>query len=93
MTLSELIAQVRAKNPGLPPHAVDAAVRRVFAEIASTLAERGRVELRGFGSFSIRLQRQRAIIDPRSGEAVDERTTTRVYFRPSKLVTEALNND
>ncbi len=91
MVLSELIAAVRAKYPDLPAQAVEAVVRRLFDEMAEVLAEGGRVELRGFGVFSVRRHEPSAVRDPRTSQVIGERASRRVHFKPSKIITQALN--
>ena len=91
MVLSELIAIIQAKNRDLPPDVIAAAVRRIFDEIADVLAESGRVELRGFGSLSVRRHEARVIRNPRTGQELDARSTKTVHFKASKNITSLLN--
>lgn len=64
-----------------------------FEEIAQRLAEGGRVELRGFGTFSTRERDARTGRNPRTGETVDVPAKRVPYFKPGKEMRERLNPD
>jgi len=63
-----------------------------FEEITSRLAEGGRVELRGFGTFSTRQREARTGRNPRTGEAVSVPAKKVPYFKPGKEMRERLNS-
>ena len=69
MTKSELIACLAEQNPHLYQRDVERIVTTVFDEITSALCRGDRVELRGFGAFSIRQRGSRIGRNPRTGEA------------------------
>ena len=71
MTKSELISLLAAENPLLYHRDVEKIVLTVFEEISSALAKGERVELRGFGAFSVARRKQRTGRNPRTGEAVN----------------------
>ena len=75
MTKSELIARLAAKNPHLYQRDVERIVATVFDEISKALATGDRVELRGFGAFSVKKR------DPRTGR--NPRTASRSPWPPS----------
>ncbi len=62
-----------------------------FEEITQRLAEGGRVELRGFGTFSTREREARTGRNPRTGESVDVPAKRVPYFKPGKEMRERLN--
>ena len=68
-------------------------LEQVFDEIATRLAEGGRVELRGFGAFSTRERKARVGRNPRTGEPVDVPAKRVPYFKPGKEMRERLNAD
>src|ERR687898_213045 len=70
MTKSELIARLAARNPHLYQRDVERIVATVFDEISKALASGHRVELRGFGAFSIKKRDPRTGRNPRTGSAV-----------------------
>lgn len=93
MIRSELLQALAAENPDLRPEEVEQVVDIVFDEIAQRLAEGGRVELRGFGTFSTRQREARTGRNPRTGEAVPVPAKSVPYFKPGKEMRERLNAD
>ena len=91
MIRSELLQAIAADNPGLRPEEVEEVVNIFFEEISSRLAEGGRVELRGFGTFSTRARDSRIGRNPRTGEAVEVAAKRVPYFKPGKEMRERLN--
>ncbi len=70
MTKSELIAALAARYPQLAARDTDIAVKTVLDTMAQALAERQRIEIRGFGSFSLSERAPRVGRNPKSGEQV-----------------------
>jgi len=70
---------------------VERIVTTIFEEITDALAQRERVELRGFGAFSTRGRDARKGRNPRTGEAVDVSAKSVPYFKPGKEMRERLN--
>ena len=84
MTRSELIAEIAATNPHLPGGEVETAVAAIFNGIASALARGDRVELRGFGAFTVRRREAYVGRNPRTGESVSVGETSTAFFRAGK---------
>ena len=93
MIRSELLQALAEQNPELRPEEVDHVVDIFFDEIAARLAEGGRVELRGFGTFSTKLRPARTGRNPRTGAAVDVPAKRVPYFKPGKEMRQRLNTD
>ena len=91
MIRSELLQSLAADNPELRPEEIEQVVDIFFDEIADRLAEGGRVELRGFGTFSTRARDGRTGRNPRTGDAVDVPAKRVPYFKPGKEMRERLN--
>lgn len=91
MIRSELLQALSADNPDLRPEEVEQVVDIFFEEIAQRLAEGGRVELRGFGTFSTRERDARTGRNPRTGATVDVPAKRVPYFKPGKEMRERLN--
>ena len=91
MIRSELIRKLARDNPQLKMKDAEQAVNTVFDEITEALARGGRVELRGFGTFSVKCREARPGRNPRTGEPVDIETKYVPYFRAGKLLHERLN--
>ena len=93
MIRSELLQALSADNPDLRPEEVEQVVDIFFEEIAARLSEGGRVELRGFGTFSTREREARTGRNPRTGEAVDVPAKRVPYFKAGKDMRDRLNSD
>ena len=92
MTKSELIACLAEQNPHLYQRDVERIVTTVFDEITSALCRGNRVELRGFGAFSIKQRGSRIGRNPRTGEAVQVVAKSIPYFKTGKNLRAKLNN-
>ena len=91
MTKSELIARLAAENPHLYQRDVERIVTTIFEEITNALARGDRVELRGFGAFSIKERGARVGRNPRTGDAVQVSSKFIPYFKTGKQLREKLN--
>lgn len=67
---SQLIQNITDKNPHLYIKDVERIVNTIFSEITKSLSENRRVELRGFGAFSVQKRRERIGRNPKTGDAV-----------------------
>lgn len=88
MTKSELIERLARRQPHLLHRDVELAVRLVLDEIGQALERRDRVEIRGFGSFSLHYRPARIGRNPRTGEAVPIPAKHVPHFKPGKLLRE-----
>ena len=93
MTKSELITQLAAANPHLYQRDVERIVTTIIEEISTALARGDRVELRGFGAFSVKQRGSRVGRNPRTGEAVRVSSKYVPYFKTGKQLREKLNTD
>ena len=93
MTKSELIQRLAEANPHLYRQDVERIVTTIFEEITTTLARGDRVELRGFGAFSVKRRGPRAGRNPRTGESVQVSAKYVPYFKTGKQLREKLNAD
>jgi len=91
MTKSELIARLSERYPHLYQRDVERIVNTVFDEISGALAEGDRVELRGFGSFSVRKRNARVGRNPRTGTTVKVEEKFLPFFKTGKELRERLN--
>lgn len=91
MTRSELIARLAAKNPHLTIKDVERIVSTIFDEIAAALARGDRVELRGFGAFSVKRRDARQGRNPRTGEPVSVDGKAVPFFKTGKQLRQRLN--
>ena len=91
MTKSELIAELAGQNPHLTPRDVELIVATIFDEITAALARGTRVELRGFGAFSVKKRDGRTGRNPRTGEAIEVDEKHVPFFKTGKLLRDRLN--
>ena len=91
MTKSGLIAELAASNPHLRVADVELIVEAVFGQITSALARGQRVELRGFGAFTVKRREARIGRNPRTGEAVPVEAKSVPFFQAGNLLRARLN--
>jgi integration host factor subunit beta len=91
MIRSKLIDLLAADNPGLGAGDIESIVDNFFEAIAAQLAKGGRVELRGFGTFSTRARTARTGRNPRTGSAVEIDAKHVPHFKPGKEMRARLN--
>ena len=92
MTKSELIAELAAANPHLLSRDVEIIVATIFTEITSALSRGERVELRGFGAFTIKKRDARTGRNPRTGNSVSVESKHVPFFKAGKELRSRLNN-
>ncbi|HHN73205.1 MAG TPA: integration host factor subunit beta [Thermopetrobacter sp.] len=93
MIKSELVQRIAARNPHLYQRDVERIVNTVLNEIVRALADDNRVELRGFGAFSVRYRKARVARNPRTGEPVHVGEKKVPHFKTGKELRERLNAD
>jgi integration host factor subunit beta len=93
VTKSELILKLAELNPHLYQRDVERIVSTIFDEIAAALARGDRVELRGFGAFSVKHRPARAGRNPRTGAHVPVDQKSVPFFKTGKEMRERLNRD
>ena len=91
MIRSELIQKIAEENPHLFQRDVERIVNTIFEEIIEAMARGDRVELRGFGAFSVKKRDARVGRNPRTGEAVDVDEKHVPFFKAGKLLRDRLN--
>ncbi len=91
MTKSELISQLAAKQPQLDYRDVELAVKELLAQMGTALAAGERIEVRGFGSFSLHYRPPRIGRNPRTGESVAVADKYVPHFKPGKELRERVN--
>jgi len=91
VTKSELIARLAERNPHLYQRDVERIVSTIFDEIAVALARGDRVELRGFGAFSVKQRDARVGRNPRTGTAVQVGEKYIPFFKTGKQLRDRLN--
>ena len=93
MIKSELIARLAEENPHLTQKDVERVVGVILDRMTESLEQGGRVELRGFGAFSVRSRPARNGRNPRTGEPVSVKAKHVPFFKSGKELRERLNAD
>lgn len=91
MIRSELIQKIADENPHLYQRDVERIVNTVFDEVTSAMSRGDRVELRGFGAFSVKKRDARIGRNPRTGETVSVEEKHVPFFKTGKLLRDRLN--
>jgi integration host factor subunit beta len=91
MTRSELIAELSRDNPHLLAKDIETIVSTIFHEITAALARGQRVELRGFGAFTVKRRNARTGRNPRTGVAVPVDAKAVPFFKAGKELRERVN--
>ncbi|MBF9051543.1 integration host factor subunit beta [Roseobacter sp. HKCCD9010] len=91
MIRSELITKLSEENPHLYQRDVERIVNAIFEEIIEAMANGDRVELRGFGAFSVKKRDARVGRNPRTGESVSVEEKHVPFFKAGKLLRDRLN--
>ena len=92
MTKSELIERIAEKQNQLSLKDIELTVKAIISYMSESLAEGGRIEIRGFGSFTLHHRPARVGRNPKSGESVtlDEKFVP--HFKPGKELRDRVNN-
>lgn len=93
MTKSELIQKMALEAPHLTVREIEKVVNAIFEAIMAALSQDNRVELRGFGAFSLRKRQARDGRNPKTGDSVHVDAKNMPYFKPGKLLRQRLNEN
>lgn len=91
MNRSDLTEKIANWRTHLPVQVIDEAVRDIVEQIASAMEKNERVEIRGFGSFSLNYRAPRKARNPRTGGQVEVRQKYIPHFKPGKELRERVN--
>ena len=91
MTKSELIERIAAVQTQLSAKDVELAVKMMLDHMAEALADGERIEIRGFGSFSLHYRAPRLGRNPKTGEKVELAGKYVPHFKPGKELRERVN--
>ena len=92
MIKSELVQRISSSQPHLYQRDVENVVNAIFDTIAQAMAQGDRVELRGFGTFSVRKRAPRVGRNPRTGETVEVDSKAVPFFKTGKELRDRLND-
>ncbi|MDR9825343.1 integration host factor subunit beta [Vibrio sp. FNV 38] len=92
MTKSELIERICTEQPHLSAKEVEDAVKDILELMADTLESGDRIEIRGFGSFSLHFREPRVGRNPKTGDKVELEGKHVPHFKPGKELRERVNS-
>lgn len=91
MIRSELVEKIASENPHLYQRDVERIVNTIFDRVIEAMSQGDRVELRGFGAFSVKKRDARVGRNPRTGESVSVEEKHVPFFKTGKLLRDRLN--
>ena len=91
MTKSELIEAIAAKQTQLSSKDVELAVKTILEQMSQALSGGERIEIRGFGSFSLHFREPRRGRNPKTGDTVELTGKYVPHFKPGKELRERVN--
>lgn len=92
MIKSEIIAKLCEKMPNLPEKLIADAVGEIIEHMTETLCQNRRIEIRGFGSFSLHYRPPRKAHNPKTGERLLTEAKYSPHFKPGKLLKDRVND-
>jgi len=91
MQKSDLLNKLATQNPTFSYSDSRFALDSLIDNLSNLLAEKERIEIRGFGAFSVRERKPIRGRNPKSGKAIELDSRSLIYFRPSKLIKNRIN--
>jgi integration host factor subunit beta len=92
MTKSELIDRITERHPELSNKDIELAVKTILDTMSQALSQGDRIEIRGFGSFSLHFRNPRIGRNPKTGESVNLKGKYVPHFKPGKELREQVNH-
>jgi|TARA_B100000676_G_scaffold303581_1_gene354322 integration host factor subunit beta len=92
VTKSELIERIVSRQPQLSAKDVELAVKTLLDHMSQTLSSGDRIEIRGFGSFSLHYRAPRVGRNPKTGETVELQGKFVPHFKPGKELRDQVND-
>ncbi len=93
MTKSELIERITERHPELSGKDIELAVKTILDTMSQALSQGDRIEIRGFGSFSLHFRNPRVGRNPKTGESVSLKGKYVPHFKPGKELREQVNHN
>ena len=93
MKKSDLQSKLELKFDYLPKREVERTLDKILQFFSANLAKGNRIEIRDFGTFSLRLRKARTGRNPSSGEKIDIKDKYFIHFKPSKKIKQLVNGE
>ena len=91
MVKSEIITNITCKTRNILPKVVEGAVHTIIEQLSSALCAGSRIEIRGFGSFSLHVRGPRNAHNPKTGRKVVTQAKSTPHFKPGKELRQRVN--
>ena len=92
MNKSDLVNKISKKNAHIKKADIEEATALLTTLISNALSRNNRIEIRGFGTFSVRKRAARLARNPKTGSSITVNSKFHPYFRASKLLRQLVNN-
>ena len=92
MNKSDLVNKISSKKAHIKKADIEEATDLLTVVISNTLSRNNRIEIRGFGTFSVRKRAARLARNPKTGSSITVNSKFHPYFRASKLLRQLVNN-
>ena len=92
MIRSQFISNLIKNNPNLKEEQTDEMIKEILALMNYVLVKGQRIEIRGFGSFSLRLRKQKKVRNPKTGQRIISQEKFVPYFRAGKELKDLVDN-
>ena len=93
MLRSELVLKLQKKYPSLNINDIEKIIELFFKKVFQSLSEGKKVELRGFGTFSKKINKEKYVRNPKTNEKIFKKQTNKIHFKIGKILHNKINLD
>ena len=91
MLRSELVLTLQKKYPSLSTSDVEKIIELFFKKISKSLVENKKIEIRGFGTFSKKINKEKFVRNPKTNEKIFKKETNKIHFKIGKILHKRIN--
>ena len=91
MLRSELVLKLQKKYPSLSTSDIEKIVELFFKKISKSLAENKKIEIRGFGTFTKKVNKEKYVRNPKTNEKIFKKETKKIHFKIGKILHKRIN--
>ena len=92
MLRSELILKLQNKYPSLSVGDIEKIINLFFKKIFLGLYDNKKIEIRGFGTFSAKINKEKYVRNPKTNEKIFKKATQKIHFKIGKILHNKINN-
>ena len=92
MLKSEIIEKLQTKHSNLNTYDIELIIKIFFKKIISSLNDGNTIEIRGFGTFKKKINREKQVRNPKNNEILFKKQTYKLHFKTGKTLHKKLNN-